>query len=218
MFVLVFSCIAPSALADCPALADGIYVADADADADALVDGGQWSRVLDQLTQSSLAKKFRATTFQFSNSIVVSEGKARIYRLISNAPDSRYEALSIEAAADVTSMCKDLFKFEFQVDAFYPNEITLGVPPSKASSKLKHPIKIRQEVRTQPGGQLQITSCQAQELRKSGWRETRDDLGLCNGTRKGYALFNIRQAIRSNVDWRALDSALKSEIGIRESR
>lgn len=192
-----------AAQADCNQLARGIYVADADSDAQ--LDGGQWSRVQDQLQRSQLANKFRATTFQFGTAIVVAEGKPHLYRLLSNAADPRYEALSTRVALDVTRACSGEFKLEFQVDGFYPNEIALGSPSAKQESRLKYPLRVHQEGHVLPEGNLRITSCKASELRKSGWRETRDDLGLCNGARKGYVLFNIQPAVRGLPEWRNVD-------------
>lgn len=201
--VLLVGCVPLMALADCLPLVDGIYVADSDGDAQ--IDGGQWSRVKEQVTSSSLDRRFRATTFQFGNVIVVANSKASLYRLISNAPDSRHESLSIHAAVAVANGCDGRFTLDFQVTAFYPNEIAIGSVPVRPGRALTYPLTVHKEGYMLPGGHWRITACQAKELRKRGWRDTRDDLGMCVGAREGYTLFNIQQAIRGIQEWRALD-------------
>ncbi len=204
-FLLSFICFTFSINANavtCAKIGNGVYVQDNDSDAQ--LDGGKSERVLSQVSSKDVQPKYAGTTFHFGHAFVINDKDTKMYSTISNAIDEKYESLSILTPVAVKVECNGIFSFDYEITHYYPNEIKIGLPPTKTGKTIRFPLKVNKEGVILPDGNLRINKCQAFEQRESGRRKTSDDLGLCNGAARGYLLFNIKDKIAGKPGWDAI--------------
>ncbi|KPC50395.1 hypothetical protein [Amantichitinum ursilacus] len=183
----------------CVALSDGVYVGDEAADA--RTDGGQWSRVLTELTHAD--KKFAGTTGQFGLVYVVKNGQISTYHSLPNDLDERYETLYAFEPVKSSLDCAGKFTFEFVIDTFYPPYLRIGQVPKAKGKAMISAVKAQIEGHVLPDGNLFLDTCQAFDERKSGWRKTDDGWGVCGGGSKA-TLFNIKAKVVGQKGWESI--------------
>lgn len=183
----------------CDALKDGVYVADSDANS--LTDGGQWSRVVKELTLGE--KKFFGTTGQFDLAYVIKDGQITLYRGISNALDEHYETLYSAIPVQSAGSCDGKFVLDMVFDRYYTSVLKIGQTSPAKKPKSTDPIKAHIEGHVLTDGNLHLDTCQAFEQRTTGWRKTSDDLGMCGGGNKT-TLFNIKDKVVGQKGWESI--------------
>lgn len=180
-----------------PVLEDGIYVSDESSDA---IHGGQsLERIKKFLNKNHSSGIKEGTTAMFSYSFLVKNGKATVFRTISNAANEKYEFLSSTAPVNISTNPNGKIDIDYTIEKYYPNEITIGSIPKKISYSLNAPILAQISGNLNKNGELIISKCSTLEKKHEKWTKSTDYLGICED--REITFFNIRDLIANKKNW-----------------
>jgi hypothetical protein len=138
-------------------------------------------------------------TGAFGKTFIIKSGLATIYTTADNLFNEKYESLSLTAPVSITTDASGHFLLSYEVDAYYPNYIKIGVLPKRKAMKLPLPQRIEVKGDITKEGDLQFKECTATERRNGKWVESGDLLGQC--AQPWHRLFNVIKYVQDRKEW-----------------
>jgi hypothetical protein len=190
---LFVSLISQSACAD-KKIAEGIYILDLSSTT--FKDGGKIDRIVESIKRNGSSPP---DTGDFGEVFIVKSGGVTVYTTADNLFNEKYEKLSLTAPVNITTDASGRFLLSYEVDAYYPNYIKIGVPPKRKAIKLPLPQRIEVKGKITKEGDLQFKECTATERQDGKWVESGDLLGQC--AQPWHRYFNVTKYIQGRKEW-----------------
>ena len=175
-------------------IAEGIYMPDLSGKT--LKDGGKIDRIVESIKHNGSSPP---ETGIFDKTFIVKSGGVTVYTTADNILNEKYESLSITAPANITTDANGRFLLSYEVDAYYPNYIKIGVPPTRKAIKLRSPQRIEIKGEITKEGDLQFKECAATERIDGKWVKSWDPLAQC--AQPWHKLFNVTQHLQGRKEW-----------------
>lgn len=138
-------------------------------------------------------------TGAFGKTFIIKSGAITVYTTADNILNEKYESLSITAPVNITTDANGRFLLSYEVDAYYPNYIKIGVPPTRKAIKLRSPQRIEIKGEITKEGDLQFKECAATERIDGKWVKSWDPLAQC--AQPWHKLFNVTQHLQGRKEW-----------------
>jgi hypothetical protein len=155
-------------------IAEGVYILDQSGTT--FKDGGKIDRIVESIKYHEASPPQTGT---FGRTFIIKSGLATVYTTADNLFNEKYEKLSLTAPVNITTDASGRFLLSYEVDAYYPNYIKIGVPPKRKAIKLPLPQRIEVKGKITKEGDLQFKECTATERQDGKWVESGDLLGQC---------------------------------------
>lgn len=175
-------------------ITEGIYMPDLSSET--FEDGGKIDRIIKSIKYNS---SYPPETGMFGRTFIVKLGEVTVYTTAANILNEKYESLSITAPVNITTDANGRFLLSYEVDAYYPNYIKIGVPPTRKAIKLRSPQRIEIKGEITKEGDLQFKGCAATERIDGKWVKSWDPLAQC--AQPWHKLFNVTQHLQGRKEW-----------------
>ncbi|MCE1184765.1 MAG: hypothetical protein LWW92_04040 [Rhodocyclales bacterium] len=185
--------ITPTAHAD-QKIAEGVYMPDLSGTT--LKDGGKIDRIVESIKHNGSSPP---ETGIFDKTFIVKSGGVTVYTTADNILNEKYESLSITAPVNIATDANGRFLLSYEVDAYYPNYIKIGVPPTRKAIKLRSPQRIEIKGEITKEGDLQFKECAATERIDGKWVKSWDPLAQC--AQPWHKFFNVTQHLQGRKEW-----------------
>ncbi len=175
-------------------IAEGVYILDQSGTT--FKDGGKIDRIVESIKYHEASPPQTGT---FGRTFIIKSGLATVYTTADNLFNEKYEKLSLTAPVNITTDASGHFLLSYEVDAYYPNYIKIGVPPKRKAIKLRllQRIEVKGEITKE--GDLQFKECTATERQDGKWVESGDLLGQC--AQPWHRYFNVTKYIQGRKEW-----------------
>ena len=175
-------------------ITDGVYIGDRNAKSIKL--GERLDEAIKTIKNNGAIPPDTGT---FGKTFIIKSGLATVYTTADNLFNEKYESLSLTAPVNITTDASGRFLLSYEVDAYYPNYIKIGVPPKRKAIKLRllQRIEVKGEITKE--GDLQFKECTATERQDGKWVESGDLLGQC--AQPWHRYFNVTKYIQGRKEW-----------------
>jgi hypothetical protein len=175
-------------------IAEGVYILDQSGTT--FKDGGKIDRIVESIKYHEASPPQTGT---FGRTFIIKSGLATVYTTADNLFNEKYEKLSLRAPVNITTDASGHFLLSYEVDAYYPNYIKIGVPPKRKAMKLPLPQRIEVKGEITKEGDLQFKECTATERQDGKWVESGDLLGQC--IQPWHRYFNVTKYVQGRKEW-----------------